>query len=172
MKVLNTSHTGYNVSDLDKILHFYVDILGLKRKFTLTRHDQYETMKKAYLTRVPDLSYLPENLQADLREMEEHAEEARIVYLEVADHQYLELFPISKEWPHHRPENELGYQHLALEVDDIQAAYTKMKENGVKVLTEPTLGLESTWQFWLEDPDGNRIELMQYTENSLQIIGN
>lgn len=172
MKVLNTSHAAFNISDEDRSLRFYIDCLGLKKKFVLTRKAQFEAMKNAYLAHVPSLDMLPEKLRSELDDMERHQEDTWLIYIEVAPHQYLELFPVDPTWEHHQPAHETGYQHLALEVDDIHAAYDKMVACGVKTLTKPSLGVEATWQFWLEDPDGNRIELMQYTENSLQLIGN
>ena len=38
---------------------------------------------------------------------------------------------------------------------------------GVTV-TDKKLGSDNSWQAWLSDPDGNRIELHQYTAQSLQ----
>lgn len=59
------------------------------------------------------------------------------------------------------------YQHLCLEVDDIQATATAIRDAGVEV-TEVKLGGDRSWQAWLTDPDGNRIELHQYTPQSKQ----
>ena len=36
------------------------------------------------------------------------------------------------------------------------------------VVTAPNLGADHSWQAWLADPDGNRIELHQYTPESKQ----
>ena len=34
-----------------------------------------------------------------------------------------------------------------------------------------TLGVDNTWQFWMHDPDGNPFEIMEYTPQSLQVVG-
>ena len=31
--------------------------------------------------------------------------------------------------------------------------------------------MDNTWQMWSHDPDGNKIEFMQYTEKSFQLVG-
>lgn len=61
--------------------------------------------------------------------------------------------------------------HLALEVEDIQETYEELKCKDVKIKTAPSLGLENTWQLWVEDPDGNSIEFMQYEEDAWQLVG-
>lgn len=33
-------------------------------------------------------------------------------------------------------------------------------------------GQSETWQMWIHDPDGNKFEIMQYTDKSLQHHGN
>jgi len=35
--------------------------------------------------------------------------------------------------------------------------------------TEIALGVEGSYQFWLVDPDGNRLELMEYTKEAKQL---
>ncbi len=37
--------------------------------------------------------------------------------------------------------------------------------------SEKTMGSDHTYQFWVTDPDGNRIEIQQYTDRSAQITG-
>lgn len=36
---------------------------------------------------------------------------------------------------------------------------------------EITLGVDKAWQMWMHDPEGNKFELMEYTEDSYQIKG-
>ena len=35
--------------------------------------------------------------------------------------------------------------------------------------TEISLGADGAYQFWLVDPDGNRLELMEYAEGAKQL---
>lgn len=58
---------------------------------------------------------------------------------------------------------ELGtaYGHVAIEVDDVQAAVDTMRAKGAKILREPgPMKHGSTVLAFLEDPDGYRIELL------------
>lgn len=36
--------------------------------------------------------------------------------------------------------------------------------------TEIALGAEGAYQFWLVDPDGNRLELMEYAPGAKQLL--
>ena len=57
--------------------------------------------------------------------------------------------------------------HLCFEVEDIDAAMERLKAHGVDV-TDKKKGADQSWQAWLEDPSGVRIELHQYTPESSQ----
>jgi len=60
-----------------------------------------------------------------------------------------------------------SHRHFCLEVDDIQAAVAELKRRGVEV-GDIGKGSDRSCQAWLADPDGNRIELQQYTPESKQ----
>ena len=36
---------------------------------------------------------------------------------------------------------------------------------------KPQFNCDHTWAMWFRDPDGNRIEVHQYTERSFELIG-
>jgi len=63
-----------------------------------------------------------------------------------------------------------GIVHLCLEVADIDQAMADLAAKGV-ACTPKKLGADQTWQTWIADPDGNRIELHQYTPDSAQARG-
>lgn len=63
-----------------------------------------------------------------------------------------------------------NYQHLCLEASNIIEAKKAVLKNGIKLDTDINLGSDEAYQFWIVDPDGNRIELMQYTERSKQLL--
>ena len=86
-------------------------------------------------------------------------------YLEVGPHNYIEMF----EKKGLVPENT-GIVHFCLETEDIDEAIRILDEKGVDH-TEKKLGADSSWQTWVTDPDGNRIELHQYTTESAQLNG-
>lgn len=68
-------------------------------------------------------------------------------------------------------ESGCGYSHIGILVEDLFETRRELEARGVKFLTEPTIGNSHTWQMWMEDPEGNRIEFMQYTDESFQVTG-
>ena len=63
-----------------------------------------------------------------------------------------------------------GITHFCLETADIDAAIRGLTAKGV-ACTGKKLGCDRSWQTWLADPDGNAIELHQYTAQSRQHLG-
>ena len=90
-----------------------------------------------------------------------------IIYLYLAGRQFVELFYNgSKDNPWQR---ELrGFNHICIEVDDIQAAVEMIASAGYKLDVLPKQGRDHNWQAWVKDPDGVRVELMQIDPNSPQ----
>ena len=95
-----------------------------------------------------------------------------ITYLELAPMQFIELFYDPDNLPQQtdpRKVSHIGYQHLCLQVDDINACAAFLKENGVTLDKGVKLGSDRSWQFWVLDPDNNPIEFHQYTPESAQL---
>jgi catechol 2,3-dioxygenase-like lactoylglutathione lyase family enzyme len=88
----------------------------------------------------------------------------RGVYLRVGDSSFLELFV-----GQHDGSQSGSYRHVCLQVDDIAATVAAWRAAGVEV-SEPVLEMDLSWQAWLSDPDGNRIELHEYTPESWQVV--
>ena len=84
-------------------------------------------------------------------------------YLRIGNRTFLELFT-GEVAP---PADGQSYRHFCLEVDDLPATVAELRGRAVEV-TDPKLGSDRSWQSWLTDPDGNRIELHQYTPESRQ----
>lgn len=59
-------------------------------------------------------------------------------------------------------------RHLCFEVDDIEQTSRELQDRGVEVFNQ-SVGMDHSKQGWVIDPDGNRIELMEYTPASLQL---
>ena len=87
-------------------------------------------------------------------------------YLKAGDTTFLEVFADS-----HKP-NEVHprIKHFCLEVDDLEAVITRLKDRGVAVSARK-LGADGAWQAWITDPSGVRIEMMQYSNTSAQFTG-
>ncbi len=92
--------------------------------------------------------------------------EVWLVYLRVTDDQFLELFPDGEE-ELEITSKTIGYAHLCLHVDDLKATLRELAGRGLAVTEEPRQGRSGNWQYWIVDPDGNRIELMQIVPDSL-----
>lgn len=57
--------------------------------------------------------------------------------------------------------------HICLETEDIDALVDHVRSKGVSI-SDKKLGVDGTWQSWLADPNGVKLEIFQYTEASLQ----
>jgi glyoxylase I family protein len=88
------------------------------------------------------------------------------IYLHIGGRSFIELFKGNSE----QSEQKQSYKHFCLEVDDIQSTASELRKRGVEV-SEVKMGSDNSWQAWLSDPDGNRIELHQYTPESKQNAG-
>jgi len=84
-------------------------------------------------------------------------------YFHIGQGTFLELF----EGDHAEMDPSQSYRHFCLQVDDIEAERTRLRAAGLEV-GEPKLGSDGSYQMWLTDPDGNRIEFHQYTDQSKQ----
>lgn len=88
-----------------------------------------------------------------------------IVYIQIAPTYFVELFPGG------HGTNELGsvgYNHFCLLVDDMAATLEALAARGLPIDGESVRGQDTNLQYWLTDPDGNRIELMQIAATSPQ----
>ena len=161
MKIKEIGHLAFTCADLEASIEFYRDKLGFKNKFSISYADYLEHLKKQ-----PDAN--PEYMAY----LESIKEKTWISYFEMGGGQFVELFDRGNSTIPCVPTGEhLNYSHVALLVEDIHEAHRELVEKGVPVDTPPKLGLEGTWQMWSHDPDGNKIEFMQYTKDSWQLTG-
>jgi lactoylglutathione lyase len=91
-----------------------------------------------------------------------------IVYLRITDDQYLELFPeaIGDRSP---GADAIGFNHMCLAVDDIDAVIAQLDAAGVPLTRPKKVAVDRNAQAWIEDPDGNRLELMELASDALQL---
>jgi lactoylglutathione lyase len=90
-----------------------------------------------------------------------------IVYIQIAPNHFIELFPRGQGEPRPRSRS-VGYNHFCLLVDDLPATLRELEERGLAITDRPRQGLDHNWQYWISDPDGNAIELMQIMPASPQ----
>lgn len=166
MAVTQFGHLAYICEDLEASVKFYRDVLGLKQKFVIYYGDWLEHMRKGAAERGETL---PAEQDAAL---EAKKDKVWIAYMEVGEGAFIELFDKGSATTHLVPDNRyFNYSHLSLATDDIFALEKTLRENGAVIDSPPAMGLEHTYQMWSHDPDGNRIEFMQYTPKSWQIVG-
>ena len=80
-------------------------------------------------------------------------------FIEAKNGALIEIIPAEGE----RPENQMrtpGLRHVALAVDDFDAAYSKLKEQGARFEGEPYENQGNRLVFF-RDPDGNLLHLIQ-----------
>jgi lactoylglutathione lyase/glyoxylase I family protein len=74
----------------------------------------------------------------------------------------------------HKPEANFAetnqINHICFEVVNMDEAIAHIKSKGVAV-REKSKGCDDTWQSWIADPNGVKIELFQYTGESAQFVG-
>ena len=135
------AHLNFVTDDLSRIIDFYVDKLGLKIKFTL---DNAQGQPFGY-------------------------------YFECGNSTFLEFFDqkmASEVWGGNVEELTIGtrYKHFCLEVVGLDEYCKTLKSRGVEV-SDVSMEMDHSRQAWITDPDGNRIELMEYGASSLQLTG-
>ncbi len=90
-----------------------------------------------------------------------------IVYLYCGSGQFIELFYGATEVSEFS-EARIGYSHLCLQVEDINAIAKQVHDAGLELDMPVKHGVDDNWQCWVRDPDRNRIEFMQISPNSPQ----
>jgi lactoylglutathione lyase len=93
-----------------------------------------------------------------------------LIYLRITDTQYLELFPngIGDRAP---DRDAVAVNHFCLIADDIERTIGQLAEAGIALTRPLRIGPDDNRQAWIEDPDGNRIEIMQLSPGSIQLEG-
>ncbi len=84
-------------------------------------------------------------------------------YLKLGSMTFIEVFK-------GEPGEPGNIQHVAIQVDCIDDITRRLTEAGYEV-GEKKLGADHSWQAWVTDPSGIRIEFHEYTDESLQING-
>jgi catechol 2,3-dioxygenase-like lactoylglutathione lyase family enzyme len=83
-----------------------------------------------------------------------------IVYLQINHDTFVELTPASADHP-------AGFSHVGIWADDLKTTVATIRQQGVKV-DDPRLGVTKAPLTNVVDPNGVRLELLDYTPESLQ----
>src|SRR5262249_29183810 len=80
-----------------------------------------------------------------------------LVWIKINDRQSVELFPGSEVAPHAD-----RLYHIALEVEDAEAMRVYLASKGVKVPDKGEVGKIGNKNYFIHDPNGNIVEIVQY----------
>ena len=140
--ILNTRHVGIVVQDMEKSLHFWRDVMGLKVAI-----DFWE--KGEFIDTVQHLSGV--NLH--------------MIKLTAPDGSMIELL---KDEAHPTPppeRNDLcdrGIRHIAFTVADVEESWRTLSDHDCEVLSRPVVSPDGTARlFFARDPEGSLLEIVQ-----------
>ncbi len=90
-----------------------------------------------------------------------------LICLRITDEQFLEVFPGAEG--DQAPGREANcITHICLTVANLEAVVGAIEAKGVTLSRPIKKAIDNNRQAWVEDPDGNRIELMEMADDSLQ----
>lgn len=89
----------------------------------------------------------------------------QLVYIEFTPGQFIELFPNGKN-PIQEPEEPLGYAHTCFAVENLEATLAHLATMNVTPRVTPRTGRAGQRLAFVEDLDGNRLELMEIPPDS------
>ena len=135
------AHINFVTNDLERIIDFYVNKMGMKVKFTLNNS---RGKPFGYYFECGDSTFL------------EFFDQKMAV--EVWGGKVDELNIGTR------------YRHFCLEITGLDEFCERLKSRGVTV-SDISLGIDNSRQAWIADPDGNSIELMEYGPSSMQLTG-
>ncbi len=145
-------HVGFTVPDLEEAHRFLVDVLGCEYLYSLGpfRHDDGEWMSE-------HLNVHPRTVMVENR------------WFRCGEQAVFEVFHYTA--PDQRPaiprNSDIGGHHVALYVDDLDAAVEHLRGHGVRLLAGPTASLGpaegNRWIYFLS-PWGMQFELVSYPD--------
>ena len=142
LSVVQLEHAGLSVSDLDRSIAFYCDVIG----FELVRIvEPFDDDRLGKLTEIPGAK-------------------ARIAHLWLGKNM-LELFEFTEPRGRALSDGDTmanqGFQHIGFRTADTRGDYERLKAQGVEFTTEPIEFREGVWIVYFKGPDGEMLELRQ-----------
>lgn len=161
-KVVDIGHMSFTVMDIDKSLHFYVDLLGGK---LLTRTVDEGAELGRYV-----MGKMLSNPYGKLK--------VAMVELGGLQIEFLQYLEPETNTAYHRNPSIAGSAHIAVNVDDIEGMVEKLKAEGVEFhsdINDCVRDGEVVWRWvYSRDPDGCCCEIVQlnydseYIKNSMK----
>ena len=133
-------HTGFVVGDIDAMILFYRDIIGLSLESQGELSGELVSLVTGYAeaqVRVAFLGKAGDNHQVELV-------------------QY--VTPSGRE--RHGPKNDAGATHLCFKVDNLDVAHAELSDRGVRFVSPP-VQVASLKVCLAQDPEGNWLEFRE-----------
>lgn len=143
--MMRLHHAAISTPDLARTVRFYTEVIGFEQAWSF--------------------AWGSGSAEADaLTGLRDSA--ATAAMLKLGD-SYLEIFEFSSPAPApgdpQRPVCDHGITHVCLQVQDLHAEYERLKAAGMQFHCPP-LTQESGYVIYGRDPDGNVVELLEFTE--------
>jgi catechol 2,3-dioxygenase-like lactoylglutathione lyase family enzyme len=137
-------HTAISVSDLDRSLRFYRDILGMNLEWRID-HRRNELLEKVLSLKNVDVSYAMLSGWGGRVELFQYHK------------------PKGAPYPPDKPVCDQGITHMAFQVSEIEALYEKLAGQGVRFNSPPQEIRPGVKAAYFHDPDGISVEIIQYS---------
>ncbi len=139
--ITGINHAGLIVQDLDKAIAFYRDVVSLEVKTRMERTGEAPSKLLGY----DDIHF-------------------KGAHMTPGDGPTLELIQYINPPPSDRPTEErnvLGASHVAFTCEDMQGTFDLLMSRGAKELNPPQEVAPGQWRCYLQDPEGNWVELVE-----------
>lgn len=144
-RTLEFGHVGFQVSDLERSVAYYRDIIGLEMFDRLTRDEPYLAQVTGYADVSLEIALLVESNSRVMLELIEYP------------HGLGRAIDTSTANP--------GTAHVCFVVDDVDAIYAQAVAAGHSAVNPPVSPTKGMWvggrSIYMLDPDGIRVELVQ-----------
>ena len=137
-------HTAISVSDLDRSIRFYCDILGMNLEWRID-HRRNELLEKVLSLKNVDVSYAMLSGWGGRIELFQYHT------------------PKGKPFPPDKPVCDHGITHMAFQVSEIEALYEKLASQGVRFNSPPQEIRPGVKAAYFHDPEGFSLEIIQYS---------
>ena len=144
--ITGMNHTGFVVNNVDVSADFYMNVIGLKEVVRRERDGGPISQVVGY-----DHTHL----------------KAVLLSLDADGGHILELIEYIRPEAADRPTEEravIGASHICFDVADIDAVFAEMVANGARELNPPIEVSPGRTVCYLQDPDGNWVELIESSE--------
>jgi catechol 2,3-dioxygenase-like lactoylglutathione lyase family enzyme len=148
--IVHYFHFSFTVSNLERSIEFYRDVVGMKLVKTFVHDQPYTSVQLGFPNAVLKaatftIEGIPATRSGHLLELIEYVN--------------------PRGEPTDTATNRPGSAHLAFQVDDLQAEYERMKALGVRFKSDPvkiTAGPnEGGWTIYFLDPNDITLEMVQ-----------